>query len=648
MRKYIYLLLILIATTLIYSNHFNNSFQFDDSHTIVNNLYIRDIENIPLFFKDGTTFSTLPLNQAYRPGVTTLNAIDFYLAGEPLPVPYYFHLSIFISYLLLGFLCYLLFIFFLKNSLNSQFNEPIALFTTAWFLFHTANAETINYIIARSDSFSTLMIVLTFVLYLYFPNSRRLHWYIIPAIIGFFVKEHTIMIIPLLVVYKLLFEEDSAMNEWFSNSPKTIKVLKSVIVPTLIAILLFAFSQYMTPKTWVPGGTDRWKYLFTQPFVIFHYVYNFILPINLAVDTDWQVISTYKDDRVLAGILFVLTMLMIAFKTSKTQENRPISFGILWFFIALVPTSSILPFAEVLNDHRTFFAYIGLFLAAATSLRNYIINSDVLQSSFKKAALFSILGLYLGFNAYGTYKRNIIWKTSESLWKDCTINAPKNGRAWMNYGIELMAKGDFAAAQSCYEKTISLWPDYPYVFINMGITKAALGNFTEADENFKKGLSYGPLIPDSYSFYARFLINQKRFDEAKVLIDKGLKISPRHQSLLEILAEYNAAIGDTKSLKEEKTIKLIGKHTTLEDYLELSLKYYNGGDFKNCIEAAQLALSLKPDYSLAYNNICAAYNRLGKWKEAIEAAEKGLKIDPNNQLLHGNLAEARRGLSTQK
>src|SRR5688500_13367562 len=60
-----------------YSNHFHNPFHFDDDHTIVANQYIRDIGNIPKFFTDASTTSSLPANQAYRPGLTTLNAIDY-------------------------------------------------------------------------------------------------------------------------------------------------------------------------------------------------------------------------------------------------------------------------------------------------------------------------------------------------------------------------------------------------------------------------------------------------------------------------------------------------------------------------------------------------------------------------------------------
>src|SRR2546423_4188711 len=91
------LLLIFVLAT--YSNHFHNSFHFDDAHTIENNASIRALRNIPLFFRDATTFSSLPSNQSYRPLVSTLVAIDYKLAGGLQPS--WFHLSIFALFIVL-------------------------------------------------------------------------------------------------------------------------------------------------------------------------------------------------------------------------------------------------------------------------------------------------------------------------------------------------------------------------------------------------------------------------------------------------------------------------------------------------------------------------------------------------------------------
>ena len=100
--------LLLIALVAAYGNHFDNSFHFDDAHTIVTNSSIRELRNIPLFFRDATTFSSLPSNQSYRPLVATLLTIDYSL-GHGLQ-PFWFHLSIFALFvaltLLLAFVVY--------------------------------------------------------------------------------------------------------------------------------------------------------------------------------------------------------------------------------------------------------------------------------------------------------------------------------------------------------------------------------------------------------------------------------------------------------------------------------------------------------------------------------------------------------------
>src|SRR6266404_6272694 len=91
--------LLLAALIAAYSNHFHNSFHFDDAHTIENNAAIRELRNIPLFFRDATTFSALPSNQSYRPLVSTLLAIDYQLGGGL--HPFWFHLSIFALFVVL-------------------------------------------------------------------------------------------------------------------------------------------------------------------------------------------------------------------------------------------------------------------------------------------------------------------------------------------------------------------------------------------------------------------------------------------------------------------------------------------------------------------------------------------------------------------
>jgi protein O-mannosyl-transferase len=87
----------------------------------------------------------------------------------------------------------------------------------------------------------------------------------------------------------------------------------------------------------------------------------------------------------------------------------------------------------------------------------------------------------------------------------------------------------------------------------------------------------------------------------------------------------------------QAAIEAVAKQQTPENYLVLSLKYYEAGQYEKSIEAARESLKLKPDYSLAYNNICAALNNLGRYDEGIAACREALRLDPDFQLAKGNL-----------
>jgi tetratricopeptide (TPR) repeat protein len=87
----------------------------------------------------------------------------------------------------------------------------------------------------------------------------------------------------------------------------------------------------------------------------------------------------------------------------------------------------------------------------------------------------------------------------------------------------------------------------------------------------------------------------------------------------------------------QTAIEAAARQQTPENYLALSLKYYEAKQFEKCIEAAREALKLRPDYALAYNNMCAAYNNLGKYDEGIKACREAIKLDPEFNLAKNNL-----------
>jgi tetratricopeptide (TPR) repeat protein len=639
----------LILLLITYSNHFHNAFHFDDDHTIVNNAYIRHLKNIPLFFASARTQSSLPANQTYRPLTSATFAIDYWL-GNGLKTTFYFHLSTFIWYVVQCILLYFLYDTIISTAGDHHWNRYIALFAVIWYGLHPANAETINYIYQRADMLSTCMVVAGFVLYACLPRWRRWYLYLIPVAVGMFCKEPTAMFAPLLFFYIMFFEKNASLKDGFRPG-RLADILKASAPAFLLCGILGAFVVRMMSATWTPGGTSRYAYLITQPFVMLRYFTTFFLPTDLSADSDWKVVSSILDIRVAAGVVFIAVMLYIAWAVSRKPEGRPTAFGILWFFIALAPTSSVIPLAEVTNDHRMFFPFVGLMLAICNALGQYIIRNEAAlkRSIVYRTALILLAAGILAGSAWGTYQRNIVWHTEESLWRDVTLKSPGNGRGLMNYGLTQMEKGNFREASVYFQKALKLLPEYAYLDVNLGVLKSVTNEPAEAERYFKAALRLDPHNPETFYYYARWLAGQERDQEAIALLRQALRISPGHSSSESLLKDILARGHNLKPpLKPEEASEPSRQMALAEDYLRLSLALYNEGRYQDSIRASRQALKVKPDYALAYNNICAACNALGQWEKAVAACEKGIHIAPDMPILKNNLALAKRGLNLKR
>ncbi len=83
----------------------------------------------------------------------------------------------------------------------------------------------------------------------------------------------------------------------------------------------------------------------------------------MSADTQWPLVAESARWRLLIGGAFLVAPLALAWVASRSRETRPIAFGVLWFLIALLPTSGVVPLSEPMNDHRMFFPFVGLILA---------------------------------------------------------------------------------------------------------------------------------------------------------------------------------------------------------------------------------------------------------------------------------------------
>lgn len=613
-----------------YANHFGNGFHFDDSHAIVDNAFVRDVRHIPRFFTDATTFSVLPLNQSYRPVLQTTLAVDYWIAGGYKPAS--FQLDTFVWFVLLLAMMYVMCAAIAeKVSPGDRANPWTALVAGAVFAVHPVGAETVNYVIQRGKILSTVGVAAGLVLYAAGERWRLWGVYLVPVALGALAKPPALVFPALLLAHLWLFEStDRDVRRGpktprppntpnTSHAPNTGTLLRA-IAPSIVLVSAIGFwmGRHM-PSSYTMGGGPALQYWITQTWVVLRYLVSFFAPLWLSADNDWRLVAGLSDPRAVAGLIAVGALVWAAVWAGRRRETRPVAFGVWWCLIALVPTS-VTPLAEVANDHRMFFPFVGLTLAVVWTAR---LLAQRFALAGRPVALAVAVVAVLAAETVGLHARNDVWRTDESLWHDVTIKSPTNGRGLMNYGLARMEQGDYPTAVAHFERALAFTPNYALLYINLGIAYGAQKRTADAERELAKAIALDPNDWRPHVYYGRWLSSSGH--------------TPAAINELTMATVQNPLDLEAKRLLDSLTTN---RAATAEQLLARSLAEYRAGRFRECIAAAQEALTLRPGYAEAYNNIAAGHNALNDWDEGIVAAQQAVALKPDFELARNNLAYA--------
>jgi len=237
------------------------------------------------------------------------------------------------------------------------------------------------------------------------------------------------------------------------------------------------------PKSYNAGAVSNSLYRFTQPWVALHYFKSFFLADRIERGHRLGYVSgPLGTDAVSRLRISSRDCFGLAWKTARNRSTRPIAFGILWFLLALLPTS-LMPLAEVTNDHRMFFPFVGLALAVFWSLRIVSLSQDhrlhgKQRNHRRRHCSFDPRPRTDGLRNVAAQRKYGAPKTP--LWADVVQKSPRNGRGLMNYGLTIMSKGGYASALSYFQRAETFTPNYWSLEVNLAIANGGLNQDAEA------------------------------------------------------------------------------------------------------------------------------------------------------------------------
>ncbi len=129
--------------------------------------------------------------------------------------------------------------------------------------------------------------------------------------------------------------------------------------------------------------------------------------------------------------------------------------ALLWFFLHLAPTNSLLPRLDAVNDRQLYLASIGPLALAGLAL-------SLMPRG--RVALAAALALVL---AVGTVLRNRDYRSEVALWTETARLSPGKARAFNNLGFALQQAGRPEEARTAYERALALDPEHVPARINL-------------------------------------------------------------------------------------------------------------------------------------------------------------------------------------
>lgn len=641
-------------TALSYYPSLNYRFQFDDIANIQKLFSIRHSNFNSLFF-NGPRW--IPF---------WLNSINYQLGGF---APFYYRLFNVSFHIVTG-----IFVFYLvsialsglkKNSFFKQYSYAIAYTTTALFLLHPVQTQTVSYVIqGRMEGLAGLFVIAMGISFLKFAQANSLFakvffgsLLIISGFLSCGTKEIAIVSPFLIMLLDWFFV---AEGDWQSFKKRLfihagifimiygiyLYFLKPTFFTKLFGLKMEARNNIGNLLTERAGEKILPGHFFISQFkVVLHYIVMFLWPFTISVEYDWKLVTHFfAVDCILPLMVLLMLAAIIAYLLKKNNTNV-IGFCALWFVIAVAPRSSIIPSSELLTDYKTYLASFGILLLLASGivkifseLTPYLIaRISIINHARAQYLLVTLLALPTGFL---TYNRNKVWRSSEEFWSNIIENAPGKARAYNNLGVALSEQGRVQEAIPLYKKAIAMDQHYPDPRNNLAVAYSMSNKINLAIETLKMAIKMHPYYPEAYNNLASFHITKKDFDTAEKLLNVAIKLRPHYGK-----AYFNMGKLQMEKQQYDKALQYFKTACTKADLdnepgytvyanTALGLKKYD-----DAIHALTKLLTFKPGSIDIMTKLASAYLSNANYEQATTLYNQLVQAQPQNAHAWFNLGE---------
>lgn len=608
--------LLAAAAALAYSRTFSVPFLLDDPGSILENPTIRHL---------GTAFRPpLGATVSGRPVLNLSLAVNYLLGGTGVRGYHAVNLVVLIlsGLALFGILRRVLSRLYPRSALEIAFSASLI-----WTV-HPLLTGSVTYIIQRAESLMGLWYLLTvyfFVRGAQEADPRRPAWYaacVASCLLGMATKE--VMVSAPLIV--LLLDRAVIAGSFREAWRQRRSVYVGLAATWLILTLLVLSTNGRGGSAGLVAWVSPWDYALTQAQAISHYLRLCLWPRGLAFD--YGMALARPSMRMLPCVLVVLGLLAA---TLWALVRRP-ALGLLGavFFAILAPTSSFVPVAtEPVAEHRMYLPLIPVVLIVVAGIYRWL----------GRWALPCCIGLAVALTCV-TWKRNQVYLSEETLWRDTVARVPDNARALTNLGNVLAGEpGRIDEALVRLEEAVQLMPGLAQAHFSLGNALYSVSRTAEAIVQYREALRVTPGYIEARCNLGNALISQGQTKEAIAEYQEALRMDPdfaeAHYNLGDALLETGEP---QKAIAEfEAALRLSAGFTKAQYSLANALS--SVGRVRDAVPHYEEAFRLKPDFAEAHFSLGNALNSLGKKGEAVVQYGEAIRLKRDFPEAHFRLAD---------
>ena len=635
------LALIVLLCFAVYSNNYNHAYHLDSGYTIADNAAVRSLANVPRYFVDPATYTSLRAQVDYRPVLQVSYALNYRMGGYD---TWWWHFT----QILLHAIC-ALGVYYLALRVLSMVDGPpptlrpehIALVAALLFALHPTASGVVNYLNARSSLLTAALLLPSLVAYMV-PGSQpryvKTPWLAMTLYtLALFTKVEAVGALGAYFAYDVwqTARREHASRGFFADLGKTFDhrllvrlgpLLLITGVYFLIRTILMEPFEFESARHAADVGA--YQYLLTQTVAWWFYVAKWFAPLGLVADNaDLPVYRSLLDGPVLLAIgafMGVVTWLI-----AQWQLRPYLGFLAIAAFALISPTSSVAPLAEMVNEHRPYLPLAVLSLAWIIPLSSAVGVIAARSTGLKAAFLMAFLIVLLSFGTL-TWQRNLVFQTDKSYWADVVEKSP-SARSLLNFGRTFLRRGDFVSALDYFNQSLKEAPYWHVTHLNLAIVYQQTNQAEPAQSHYDKAVAYDEFTGSALSYRGEFYLSRGQYAQALADFRNSIPKSLQHYRNHKGMATASAGLGDAQGSYENTRICLqLDADRTAADIRAIIAPFFDqsGDRLQAGLDYFEKLKAELPDTWWVHGNIAVLARRLGQTELATDADAKSSSLRP--------------------